>query len=281
MSDFLRILCVGDVIGLPGMAMFQKWIPKLKEKYSINAIIVNGENAAKNGMGLTPRIIDFFKKNDASVITTGNHVFDQTEVYTALNERNDVVRPANYPPGCPGKGLVFFTIFNHSVAVINLHGRVFVKELLDCPFRTVDSLLMFVRTKTNIIFVDFHAEATSEKRAIGGFLDGKISGIFGTHTHVQTADEQILPHGTAYITDAGACGALNSVVGMEQDAIIKRFMVHHRMGKFVVEDRGPLVLCGVLIDVNPITGKAIAIQRIRIVDDEINIDGVQERKIDF
>lgn len=270
MTQVLRFLFIGDIIGQPGMSMFQKWAPKLKEQHKIDAIIVNGENAAKNGKGITPKIIDFFKQYGASVVTTGNHVWEHREVYTALNERDDIVRPANYPPGCPGKGHAFVHVGGITVAVINLHGRVFIRDMLDCPFRAIESLLTFVRTKAQVIFVDFHAEATSEKRAMGLFLDGKISGIFGTHTHVQTADEHIMPQGTSYMTDLGGCGALNSVIGVCQEQVIQRFLVHPYMGKFVVETKGPMVLSGAIIDVDVQTGKSIKIERVRIIDDVIS-----------
>jgi 2',3'-cyclic-nucleotide 2'-phosphodiesterase len=270
MANTLRFLCIGDVIGQPGMAIFQRWVPRLKEQYAIDAIIVNGENAAKNGKGITPRIIDFFKHHDVAVITTGNHIWEQREVYAALEERDDIVRPANYPPGCPGKGLTFFTINGHTVAVVNLHGRVFVRDLLDCPFRAIESLLTFVSTRTNIILVDFHAEATSEKNAMGMFLDGRSSCVYGTHTHVQTADEHILPQGTGFITDIGSCGALYSVIGMQKEAVLNRFLYHPRMGRFEVETTGPIVLSGIWFEVDVDSGNTVKIERIRIIDETIS-----------
>lgn len=270
MSQTLRFLFIGDIIGQPGLAMFQRWIPKLKEKYNFDAIIVNGENAAKNGKGLTPQIIDFFKENGASVITTGNHAFEHREVYTALTERDDVIRPANYPSGCPGKGYAFFQVKGHTAAVINIYGRVFIRDPLDCPFKTVESLLTFIRSRTNLIFVDFHAEATSEKKAMGFFLDGKVSGIFGTHTHVQTADEHILPNGTGYLTDLGGSGALHSVIGFQADQVLRKFTLNNFMGKFIVETKGPIVLCGAWVDVDVQTGKTVKIERVYIVDDTIS-----------
>jgi 2',3'-cyclic-nucleotide 2'-phosphodiesterase len=269
MADTLRFMFIGDIIGQPGLSVFQKWAPRLKEKYAINMLFVNGENANKNGMGLTVRNIDILKEAGADVVTTGNHVFDQKEVYMALRERSDVIRPANYPPTCPGKGYTLINVLGHTVAIVNMHGRVGVRELLDCPFRTMESLLTFLRTRTNVIFVDFHAETTAEKRAFGAFLDGKVTGVYGTHTHIQTADEFIMPGGTSYATDLGGCGALNSVIGMQQDLIISRFMVHAKMGKFVVETRGPIVLSGVWGEVDIKTGKTLSIERIRIIDDEI------------
>lgn len=269
MKTILKFLFVGDVVGQPGLTMFQKWVPKLKEKYQINAVIVNGENAAKNGRGITAKVVDFFKHNGVSVVTTGNHVWENREFYNALNQRDDVIRPANFPPGCPGKGHTFFELDGFSVAIINLHGRVFVRDLLDCPFRTAESLLSFIKTRTNIVFVDFHAEATSEKKSLGLYLDGKVSGVFGTHTHVQTSDAQILPKGTGYVTDLGCCGAVNSVIGMETDGVLKKFLYFQKMGKFEVELTGPFELNGAVISVDAETGKALSIEGIRIIDDEL------------
>jgi metallophosphoesterase (TIGR00282 family) len=266
----IRVLFIGDVIGQPGMSMFQRWAPKIKEKYAIDAIVVNGENAAKNGKGITAKQVDFFRHNGASVITTGNHAFDQKEINTAFSERDDLIRPANFPPGCPGKGYAFLQVKDQLIAIVSLHGRVFVRDLVDCPFRAIESLLTFIKTKTNIILVDFHADATSEKNAMGLFLDGKVSGVFGTHTHIQTTDARVLPQGTAFITDLGSCGALNSVIGFEVAQAMPRFLVHHQMGKFVVETHGPLVLSGAWVEVDAYTGKSVSIERVYVVDDTIN-----------
>ncbi|NDD54054.1 hypothetical protein EBZ39_09280 [bacterium] len=177
MASTLRFLFIGDLIGAPGVAMFQKWAGQLKDKHRIHAVVVNAENAAKNGMGLTVKIVDFLRHNGADLVTTGNHAWDQKELYAALNERDDVIRPANYPPGMPGKGHAFINVHGHQVAIVNMHGRVYSKDNLDCPFRAMDSLLTFLRTRTNLIFLDFHGDATSEKRAMGMYLDGKVSGV--------------------------------------------------------------------------------------------------------
>ena len=269
MAQKLRFMIIGDLIGDPGLRVFQKWSSKLKEKHKVDAIIVNGENTSKNGCGVTAKAITSLKHNGVSVITLGNHAFDWKDVYNILNERDDIVRPANYPSECPGKGHCFFNVGEHRIAVVNLHGRVFVKDLLDCPFKTIESQLLFLRSKTNIILVDFHAEATSEKKAMGLFLDGKVSTVFGTHTHVQTSDEQILPSGTSYITDIGFCGAQHSVIGMEFKNGLRRLMIHPKFGKFVVEKKGPIVVNGALVDVDVETGKTIAIERINFIDEDI------------
>jgi 2',3'-cyclic-nucleotide 2'-phosphodiesterase len=265
----LRFLFIGDIIGQPGVTIFQRWASRLKEQHKIDAIIVNGENSAKNGKGIMPKLVDIFKNQGVSVITTGNHVFDHKEIFAMMSERDDLIRPANLPPGCPGKGYTFFQVQGQTVAIINLHGRVFTRETLDCPFRTVESLLTFIKTKTNLVFVDFHAEATSEKSAMGLFLDGKVSGVLGTHTHVQTADERVLPQGTAFITDLGCCGALNSIIGFDKDLALPRFITHLQMGKFVVEIKGPVALCGAWVEVDAQTGKALKIERVSVVDETI------------
>lgn len=270
MKTNLKFLFIGDVVGLPGLTIFQKWIPKLKEKYSIDAVIVNGENAAKNGRGITSKLVDFFKHNGASVITTGNHVWENREFYNTLNQRDDVIRPANFPPGCPGKGFTIFDVNGFSVAMVNLHGRVFVKDLLDCPFRTIETLLVYLKTRTNLIFIDFHAEATSEKKALGFYLDGKISGFLGTHTHVQTADAQILPKGTAYMTDLGFCGAVNSIIGMEPEGVLKKFLYFQKMGKFEVEHSGPFELSGACVTVDCATGLATHIESVHVIDNDLH-----------
>jgi 2',3'-cyclic-nucleotide 2'-phosphodiesterase len=278
MKKTLNFLFIGDVISQPGLMMFQKWAPKIKEKHSIDIIIVNGENSSKNGRGITAKNVDFFKHNGVSIVTTGNHVWENKEFYNTLNLRNDVIRPANYPPGCPGKGYAIFEIENISVAVINLHGRIFVKDLLDCPFRTVDSLLTFIQTRTNVIFVDFHAEATSEKKAMGIFLDGRVSGVFGTHTHVQTSDARILPNGTAFITDLGSSGAIDSVIGMQSDGILKKFLYFQKMGSINVETAGPFELNGVVVNVDTSSGKALKIESVKIIDNELYKNLSQDKK---
>lgn len=269
MATTIRLLFIGDLIGSPGVAMFQKWAPQLKERHKIDAVIVNAENAVKNGMGLSVKIVDFLRHNGADVITTGNHAWDQKDLYAAFNERTDLIRPGNYPPGMAGKGHTMINVNGHTVAIVNMHGRVYSKDNLDCPFRAMDSLLMFLKTKTNLIFLDFHGDATSEKRAMGMYFDGRISGIYGTHTHIQTADEIIQQQGTSYITDLGGCGALYSVLGMEFGGMLPSFMQHRKLGKFVVEEKPPYVLSGVWVEVDTQTGKSLSIERVRIVDDTI------------
>ena len=269
MAETLRLLFIGDVVGSSGLTLFRKWTPILVDKYKADGVIVNGENAAKNGCGITPQSIAELKEGGATVITLGNHAWDHKEVYAALQERSDIVRPINYPSECPGKGFTLFNVREHTIAIVNLHGRVFIKDLIDCPFKAIDSLLTFLKHKTPMVFVDFHAEATSEKKIMAMHLDGRISGIYGTHTHVQTADEMIMPKGTSFITDLGCCGALNSVIGMQYETAFKKMTIHNKVGRFAVETTGPFVFSGVVVDVDTATGKSVKIERIRVIDQEL------------
>lgn len=268
--DTLRVLMIGDVVGVTGRTMFQKHIDRLKDKYKIDALIVNGENSS-HGRGITSRIVRFFKHNGVDVITTGNHIWHKREIYPYLKEHTDLLRPANFPSSAPGVGMTTFFCKNSVIGVINIQGRVFMRDLLDCPFRTAESLLYFLQSKTKLIFVDFHAEATSEKMAMAYFLDGKISGLVGTHTHIQTADERILPGGTAYITDLGMVGSLNSMLGMKKEPIIENFLTQLPV-KFSVDTSTPVVLCGVVIEVDTQTGKAQKIERVQVRDNSLHVD---------
>jgi len=271
MQDKLRVLLVGDVVGQLGCAIFQKHISRLKSEYNVNAIIVNGENSYAQGRGITPGIVNFFKHNKVDVITSGNHIWARKEIYPYLEQHTDLLRPANFPGICPGTGVTTFNYKGYTIGVINLQGRIFMNQFVECPFRTVESLLIFLKQKTKIIFVDFHAEATSEKNGMGYFLDGKVSGVVGTHTHVQTSDNRVLPNGTAYITDLGMCGALNSMIGMKKEPILQSFLSQMPV-KFEVDLNPPALMCGVIIEVNPETGRATSIERLRIIDENIKLD---------
>jgi 2',3'-cyclic-nucleotide 2'-phosphodiesterase len=269
MATTLRFLIIGDLVGDPGLMMAQKWIPILREQYKINAVIVNAENSAKNGTGVHPKGYELLKKVGVSVVTTGNHAFDVKESHPFFQERSDLLRPLNFHPETPGRGYTFFEVGTTTVAVVNIHGRVFVKELLECPFRMMDSVLTFLHHKAKIILVDFHAEATSEKKIFGLHLDGRVSAVWGTHTHVQTADECILPKGTGFITDLGSVGAQNSVIGFHFEGAYKKMVVHHKFGKFDVETTGPFVLSGIILEVDCETGKTISIERVRKLDNDL------------
>lgn len=272
----VRVLCIGDVVGATGRAMFQKHIDRVRKENKIDAVIVNGENSA-GGRGITSRIVKFFRHNGADVITTGNHIWQKKEIFHYLEDANDLLRPANYPSGCPGKGVTTFTCGQYVIGVMNLQGRVFMKDHTDCPFRTAESALSYLRTKTPIIIVDMHAEASSEKMAMGHFLDGKVSAVVGTHTHVQTADERILPGGTAFMTDLGMTGSLNGMLGMKKEAILHNFLTQLPV-RFKVSAEPPVIMNGAWIEIDVTTGHAIRIERIRIVDGELSIQEDEDDK---
>lgn len=264
----IRVLFFGDIIGVPGRTIFQKYVALLKNKYHIDAIIVNGENSSTQGRGITSRIVQFFKHNGVNVVTSGNHIWYHREIYEYLRTAKDLLRPENYPTACPGTGITTFDVNGITIGVLQLQGRIFMKEHLECPFKTADSALTYLKTKTNIIIVDIHAEATSEKSGIGWYLDGRVSAIFGTHTHIQTADERILPKGTAFIADAGMSGALNSMIGMQKEPIIQHFLTQMPT-KFLVETHGPFLTCGAWVEIDVDSGKALKIERFRIIDEEL------------
>jgi len=258
--DRLRILFVGDVFGNPGRRFLKACLPKLKRELGAHLAIVNGENAA-GGMGITAKTAEEIFGAGAEVITTGNHVWKyKKDVLPALINEPRLLRPANYPEGVPGSGHYVHDLGNGvKVAVLNLCGRVFM-EPLECPFRTADLLVEELRKETPVIVVDFHAEATSEKQAMGWYLAGRVSAVVGTHTHVQTADERILPGGTAYITDVGMTGPRDGVIGVRRERIIERFLTQTPV-RFEVAD-GPCMLNAVLIEIEPETGLAVGINRI-------------------
>jgi len=264
----IKLLMVGDIVGVPGCAMLQKHLGKLKQKYQLDAVVVNGENAAPDGRGLTIRVMKFFKHNGVDMVTSGNHIWQKKEIYSYLQDNKDLLRPANYPGECPGVGVSFFmTESGIMVGVLNLQGRTFMREQLSCPFKAADSALLFMRTKTPIILVDFHAEASSEKVGLGLYLDGRVSVVVGTHTHVQTADARILPEGTAFITDVGMVGSLNSMIGLKKESVLPIFLTQ-MPSKFEVEIRGPRVLSGLVVEIDTVTGKSLSFERLFIVDSE-------------
>lgn len=259
----MKILFVGDVVGSPGREMIETYLPKLKQKYLPSITIVNGENAA-SGKGITEKIYRRFLELGANVVTLGNHAWDKKDIFEFVDDAKQLVRPANFPEGTPGKGIVYFTCDKQEVAVINLQGRTFMPPL-DCPFKKADELIDEAKKRASIIFVDFHAEATSEKQALGWYLDGRVTAVVGTHTHVQTADNRILPNGTAYISDVGMTGPYDGILGVDRDAVIKRFLTNLPVRFEVTEGRTQL--SAVIIDVDNKTGKAKKIDRILINDD--------------
>jgi metallophosphoesterase (TIGR00282 family) len=257
----MKVLFIGDIVGKGGRTAVKALLPNLVDKYKIDFVIANGENIAA-GFGLTEPLVNELFNMGVHIITTGNHVWDKKEFIPYISKENRVLRPLNYPPGVPGYGSLVFTLPNGLKAgVMNLSGRVFMAGM-DCPFRTGKAEIEKLSKETNIIIIDFHAEATSEKIAFGYFVDEKVSAVIGTHTHVQTADEKILPNGTAYITDVGMTGPSNSVIGMEISQIIQRFLTS-MPAKFETA-QGEVILSAVAIEINSDTGKATGIQRLQI-----------------
>ncbi|MGE5576588.1 MAG: TIGR00282 family metallophosphoesterase [Syntrophothermus sp.] len=259
MKNSLRILCIGDIVGKPGRRAVKSLLPGIKERYRVDMTIANAENAA-GGLGVTEEVLRELRPSGIDLFTTGNHVWDKKEIFDFIDRAPDLLRPANYPPGTPGKGSCLYRLSDTvRVGVINLSGRVFLKNL-DCPFRMVEQLLQPLARETAVIIMDFHAEATSEKVAMGWFVDGKISAVVGTHTHVQTADERVLPGGTAYISDLGMTGPMDSVLGMDTGIVLNHFLTQ-LPAKFEVAKHN-LVLQGAILEIDLITGKAIHIERI-------------------
>ncbi len=255
----MKILFIGDIVGKPGRDAVLNLVPMLRAEHEPDLVIANAENIA-GGWGITPPIARMLLTGGVDVITMGNHTWSKEDGREVLEEEPRVLRPVNYPPGTPGRGYgLFRTSSGKLVGVANINGRTFM-EPLDDPFRAADAFIACCSPKTNVLFVDFHAETTSEKAAFGWHCDGRVSAVIGTHTHVPTADERVLPGGTAYITDAGMCGPEDSVIGMEVESVLRRFRTQmpHRMK--VAEGRA--VLNGVVVDVDDATGRARGIRRI-------------------
>jgi hypothetical protein len=260
----MRILFLGDVVGRSGRIAISETLPALRERYALDFVVVNGENAA-GGFGITEPILLELLDAGADVVTTGNHAFDQREALVFIERHDRLLRPLNFPPGTPGSGAGLFKARNGAdVLAVNAQGRVFMADL-DDPFRAVERELEACRLKVgaDAIVIDFHAEATSEKQAMGHFVDGRASALIGTHTHVPTADEQILAKGTAYISDAGMCGDFNSVLGMDKEEPLNRFLTKIPSARFQ-PSLGEATLCGVAVDVDDATGLARAVAPLRL-----------------
>jgi hypothetical protein len=256
----MNILMVGDVFGDSGRAAVAKHLPRLRQEHAIDFCVVNIENAA-SGFGVTPSIARQALEQGADVLTSGNHIWDRKEIVEYIVKENLLLRPANFPPGTPGTGFVTLKAGPHKVAVLNLMGRVFMLPI-DCPFRKADEIVPELRKDTPIVLVDMHAEATSESVAMGWYLDGRVSAVVGTHRHVQTADERVLPGGTAYITDLGMTGPTDGVIGVDRDIILQRFL--GQMPIRFEPAKGPAALHGVIIVVDPESGRATDIRRLRV-----------------
>lgn len=257
----MKILFIGDIIGKPGRKALRDGLPELTNKLKIDFVIANGENAA-GGFGITKSVGEEIFSLGVHVITSGNHIWDKKEAVDYIPKESRLVRPANYPPGVPGFGSVVMNSRSGAkIAVLNLSGRVFMNPL-DCPFQTAKREIPLLKKETACIIVDFHAEATSEKIALGWFLDGEVSAVVGSHTHVQTADEKILPGGTAYITDVGMTGPVDSIIGVKKEQILHKFLT--QIPSRFETAKGPTVLSSVVIDINPDTGRSSSIQRLQI-----------------
>lgn len=254
----LRLLFLGDVCAAPGRAAVAKLLPGLRQELGLGCVIANGENAAA-GYGLTPKHAEELFAAGVDVLTAGDHVFDRKEAWEYLGAEPRLLRPLNYPPDAPGRGAGVFDCGGTRVAVVSLLGRVFMKPV-DCPFRRALPVVKELLEATRVVVVDVHAEATAEKQALGRFLDGHASAVLGSHTHVQTADERLLPGGTAYITDAGMCGSFDSILGMQKEPSLRRFV--DGVPVKLVAATGDVRLNGVLVDVEPASGRALRIERL-------------------
>lgn len=270
-NDSVRIFFIGDIIGRYGRYFLSKLLLPLKRKYKPDLIIANGENSA-GGLGIIKKTAEEIFNAGVDIITTGNHVWDKKEALPLLAENSSILRPINFPDNSPGSGLIDFTLKDgKKITIINLQGRVFMDPVVDNPFTTIEKVLR--RVKNKLIFVDFHAEATAEKQAMGFFLNGKVSAMIGTHTHVQTADFRVLANGTAYQTDVGMTGSLDSVIGMKRQPIIHRFLTGVNQRFEVAKQNQILDLA--IIDVDHISGKAMNIESKRFFEssykDELNL----------
>ena len=255
----MKVLFIGDIVGKPGRDTIRGLLPKIKKQHRIDLVIANAENAA-GGSGLTPKVISELFELGIEGITSGDHIWKRREVLDIIDITPGLLRPANLAKGSPGKGHCIIQKGELKLGLVNLQGRVFM-QAIECPFRTAKEIIQDLKKETAVIIVDIHAEATSEKVALGLFLDGEVSAVLGTHTHIQTADEKILPAGSAYITDVGMTGPFDSVIGRRKEEIIERFLTGMPTRFELAE--GDLQLHAVVIEIDAKTGKAISIQRIQ------------------
>lgn len=256
----MKILMVGDVFGRSGRRAFAEHTAKIKREKNIDVVVVNGENAA-HGKGLTLPTFNALLSGGADIVTTGNHIWDKKDVLEFIDREPFLIRPANYPANTPGKGFCIYPYKAKNIGVINLQGRIFMSPL-DCPFTRAEEILKEIHRECDIILVDFHAEATSEKMAMAYFLDGKVTALVGTHTHVQTADERILPKGTAYMTDLGIVGPINSIIGVNPDSVVEQFL-SCRLNKFEPAE-GNCIYCGLIIEIDDKTDSVFKVERVQI-----------------
>ena len=265
----MRILIVGDVVGRPGRHAFKNFTQKIRQDRKLDVVIVNGENAA-HGKGLTKNTFNELLSSGADIVTSGNHIWDKSDVLAIIDQEPFLIRPANYPDA-PGRGFCVYPFQSKDICVVNIAGRAFMQPI-DCPFRTVETIIREVKDSSDIIIVDFHAETTSEKMAMGFFLDGlhkelgaNINLMFGTHTHVQTADDRILTNGTGYITDIGMVGVRDSVIGVAVQSSLDRFLTG-RLTRFEVAE-GSCIYCAMILEIDDSTNKTLSLERIFLNED--------------
>ncbi|KPK01445.1 MAG: metallophosphoesterase [Nitrospira bacterium SG8_35_4] len=257
----MKVLFIGDIVGKPGRKAIREGLPDLISKLKVDFVIANAENAA-GGFGITKSIGEEIFTLGVDVLTSGNHIWDKKEAVTYIVKESRLLRPANYPHGVPGFGaIVMNTPSGEKIGILNLSGRVFMNPL-DCPFKAAQREIPLLKEETGVIVVDMHAEATSEKAAMGWFLDGEVSAVIGTHTHVQTADERILPNGTAFISDVGMTGPVDSIIGVKKDQIINKFLTHIPV-RFETA-KGEAMLSCVVLEINAKTGVSTSIQRLQM-----------------
>lgn len=270
----MNILFIGDIVGKPGRRAVRELLPSIAARHGADFIVANCENAA-GGFGVTRDVVVELFKCGIDVLTSGNHIWDKKDVFDFIGAYDRLLRPANYPEGTPGSGsVVATTTAGGTVGVLNLEGRVFMRPI-DCPFRVARGEIAKLREKTKVVFVDFHAEATSEKQALGWFLDGSVSAVVGTHTHIQTADERILPGGTAYLTDAGMTGSHDSVIGVKKEIIIERFLTG--LPARFDPAKGNVIFQGVAVSVDEETGHCSSIRRISVPLEGEGVSGAREK----
>ncbi len=257
----MRILMIGDLVGRPGRQAVQKYLPDLRREHGIDLVVANGENSAA-GFGITPKVVKELLDAGVDVISSGNHIWDNKDMMPHMNDETPVLRPYNYPKAAPGRGAVMA----NGALVISLQGRTFMPVQIDDPFMAMDDLLAGLTEQPRAIVVDFHAEATSEKGALAWHVDGRVSGVVGTHTHVPTADARVLPKGTAFVTDLGMCGAIDSIIGSDPGPVLERFLTGVPVRLNVAS--GPSRFNSVLIETDDATGLAVSIRRVDCADTE-------------
>lgn len=262
----MKVLFIGDIFGKVGRKMTRKVLPEIKAKHSVDLVIANAENSS-HGKGTSPKVLEELRKAGVDFFTSGNHIWQNVTIFEELEDKNsDLIRPSNYPPGAKGYGYKIIKVGKKKVLIINLIGRVFMKEDFDCPFREADCILTEQAGKYDFALLDFHAETTSEKAAMRHYLDGRVAAVMGTHTHIPTADAQITKNGTAFLTDLGMVGSRDSIIGLKKDSILQKFLTQTPV-KHEVQESGLIEFDAVLLDINDKTGKTEQIEQIILFEE--------------